>query len=565
MPLLPASLLRPLRVVLLACLPLTLLLPVTPVHGWKEWVWENASGTLEWPEARSGHSMVMQGSKIIVFGGMSDDTWQPHIPKTYGITRKDGSLEVTSYDKFMVKEACNASLSDKDCQACTLEPDGGANCPMCCIRVGRYFNDVWAYDLDCTRWDDLACQTQGWTRLDPGAPLGGCTIVNLVEECPKPTERYNHAAEVFANGKMYIYGGFSQFCEDYCEDMWSFDVNKLVWLKIVSFDYIQPHPGKRWRFATAMQSTRMFVFGGHRLWHGYDGANSEENGWSEFSTKPCPPEEWDVDSTIQYVTTPRTKLCKDRGGYLDDLWEYNQVTGLWRQYAPKITTLPDIWEAWDDRFNKRNVTYWPKGRAGHAMLLAGECGFPEKLDEPDQRLAIDQGKKYATEACNIFVFGGYRTEFPYPTTGSFGAGKGTQRTANLGYAPYPSLPFYLNDLWRYNLKTGYWVNIKFAAGSPKPPPRFDHSFVMSGTTFILFGGYSSNYQLSDVWYFNQTTNRWLEKTTFVHASYPKSCDDDFTCHAEDHIQYYVDPRNKQYVSMSSMMTSFIPVVLESGL
>ena len=39
------SLLRPLRLVLLACLPLT------PVHGWKEWVWENASGTLEWPEA----------------------------------------------------------------------------------------------------------------------------------------------------------------------------------------------------------------------------------------------------------------------------------------------------------------------------------------------------------------------------------------------------------------------------------------------------------------------------------------------------------------------------------
>jgi hypothetical protein len=48
---------------------------------------------------------------------MSDDTWQPHIPKTYGIMRNDGSLEMMSYDEFIVKEDCNATLSAKDCHA----------------------------------------------------------------------------------------------------------------------------------------------------------------------------------------------------------------------------------------------------------------------------------------------------------------------------------------------------------------------------------------------------------------------------------------------------------------
>ena len=272
--------------------------------------------------------------------------------------------------------------------------------------MGQYFNDVWSYDLNCTRWDDLACQTQGWTQLDAGAPLGGCTIINLIEQCPKPTERYNHAAEVFDNGIMYIFGGFSQFCEDYCNDMWAFDVGKVSWAKITSFDYIQPHPGKRWRFSTAMQSARMFVYGGHRLWHGFSATNSEETSWDDYSKVGCSAEEWDVDSTIQYVIQPRTTICKDMGGYLTDLWEYNQVTGLWREYDPIVTTIADPGLAWDSRSNIRNITTWPKGRAGHAMLLSGECDFPEKLGTRVTEDVLEEASSRARKECTLFVFGG---------------------------------------------------------------------------------------------------------------------------------------------------------------
>ena len=50
-------------------------------------------------------------------------------------------------------------------------------------------------------------------------------------------------------------------------------------------------------------------------------------------------------------------------------------------------------------------------------------------------------------------------------------------------------------------------------------------------------------QLGDLWYFNQTTSKWLEKKTFVHAKYADSCDDDFICHETDYIQYYADYRH----------------------
>ena len=545
-------------------LVLLVLNSVGPSLSWREWVWNESASpfydgsspvkNLSWPEARSGHSMALYGSKIIVFGGQSDDTWVPHIPKTYGIQRRNGTLEVTTYEEAPVSD-CSPEPSIEECRAkCTLDPGGGELCPRCCIRVGKYFNDVWQYDLNCTRWDDLACQDQGWTRLDPGAPLGGCTILNLVEECPKPNERYLHAAEVFASpvNKMYIYGGFSQFCEDYCNDMWSFDIAASAtpginaWTKITTFDYIQPHPGKRWRFATATQTTRLFLFGGHRLWHGYSPTNSEENQWSDYNEQPCPAEEWDVDSTIQYVINPRTKICKDRGGYLNDLWEYNQVTGLWRAYNPFVQILPDPGEAWDDRFNMKNVTTWPNGRAGHAMLLSGDCQFPEKLGAEVNFMLLETASARANKTCFLFVFGGYRTEHPYPTTGSFGAGAGTQRKASAGYSPYPTLPFYLNDLWRYDLKDGFWKEMQ-SLGSVQPTPRFDHSFLSAGSEiFILFGGYSSNYQLNDVWYFNRTTDRWLEKTSFVHAKYPTSCTDDFTCQVQDHVAYHFDARHPNY-------------------
>jgi hypothetical protein len=48
------------------------------------------------------------------------------------------------------------------------------------VVVGTFYNDVWAYDLNCTdehqRHFDGPCEGSGWRILHPGALEGGCNI-----------------------------------------------------------------------------------------------------------------------------------------------------------------------------------------------------------------------------------------------------------------------------------------------------------------------------------------------------------------------------------------------------
>jgi hypothetical protein len=51
----------------------------------------------------------------------------------------------------------------------------------------------------------------------------------------------------------------------------------------------------------------------------------------------------------------------------------------------------------------------------------------------------------------LWLHGGYSVEFPYPNVASRGADTGTALLTGIPeYGPYPSLPYYLNDMWTYN-------------------------------------------------------------------------------------------------------------------
>ena len=52
----------------------------------------------------------------------------------------------------------------------------------------------------------------------------GCTIQLGIEVCTVPSERYNHGSVMHDDGTLYVYGGFSQRCTDYCDDIWFFDI-----------------------------------------------------------------------------------------------------------------------------------------------------------------------------------------------------------------------------------------------------------------------------------------------------------------------------------------------------
>jgi hypothetical protein len=49
--------------------------------------------------------------------------------------------------------------------------------------------------------------------------------------CTVPSERYNHGSVMHDDGTLYVYGGFSQRCADYCDDIWFFDIYLKVRLE----------------------------------------------------------------------------------------------------------------------------------------------------------------------------------------------------------------------------------------------------------------------------------------------------------------------------------------------
>ncbi len=131
--------------------------------------------------------------------------------------------------------------------------------------------------------------------------------------CTVPSERYNHGSVYFKDGTFYVYGGYSQRCADYCDDVWMFDIYIKSWREVhpagtlsqldpfVPKGEIWGGPGKRWRMSMVNRYDDQFVvFGGHRLWQGFAEANSQSNDWSDYTVYP-------------------------RGGYLDDFWIYTKI------------------------------------------------------------------------------------------------------------------------------------------------------------------------------------------------------------------------------------------------
>lgn len=137
-------------------------------------------------------------------------------------------------------------------------------------------------------------------------------MLYVFQVCTVPSERYNHGSVYFEDGTMYVYGGFSQRCADYCDDIWMFDIYLKSWRQVyaagglskldgfVKEGEIWGGPGKRWRHSMINVGNIMVVFGGHRIWHGFAFENSEDNDWLDYTTYP-------------------------KGGYLDDFWVYTKV------------------------------------------------------------------------------------------------------------------------------------------------------------------------------------------------------------------------------------------------
>ncbi|KAG5189572.1 hypothetical protein JKP88DRAFT_259972 [Tribonema minus] len=471
------------------CARLLLVSLLHTTSAWKEWQnngytnssWASLWNKTEGPGGRSGHSLVLfdGGNTVVMFGGRDNDRTRRHVPHTYEVTRVDGTLEFVSYDEKPVIE-CQEDLinaGNTSSGSCSLE-----------VPVGLYYNDVWAYNLTCKRPDDSdPCPNDGWKLLHEGARLGGCKFYRGLEVCSTPGERWGQGAAAFDDGTMLIYGGYSHRCGDYCDDMWAFDLRRgkyaNTWMEIYEPGHFSADtgPGKRWKFSVASDGARMFIFGGHRLWQGFASDNSQDNDWNSTALLPA-------------------------GGYLSDLWIYTkrQVRpgepvptdssdyGNFTRAAELQDCVVEPGEAWADRSDVTCSLAWPSPRAGHQMV-------------------------WDAERQGLWVHGGYTTYFPYIDTNGAGSGLGVGTKEGLSeFRPYPDHPFFLSDLWFYDLSSGRWSQIQPA--SVAPPARMDHSMVKVADALVIMGGYLDNHHYDDTWQFNITTRKWRQRTEFAHAA-----------------------------------------------
>ena len=475
---------------------------VRPCAAWQKWDYleKNVSTSFEewtqlWgysygPRSRRGHSMVLYGTRAILFAGRDNEVQRNHVPRTYQISNINGSLEFTTYDEEPVLAKCKAGADGNETAA------GGNHSEECVnmVDVGLYYNDVWSYELNCTRFADDACELSNWRVEHPGGIEGACKIVLGVEICTTPSERWMHGAAMYDDGTMLIYGGFSQRCEDYCDDLWSFDLKRNTWMEIDAIGQMPSGgagPSKRVKFSLVFSGKKMWLFGGFRLWHGFASDNAEENLWG-------------------------SRALAEEGGYMNDFWTYTKRLLAPDELMPTTSVGLGKWEnitsvqfcedapgdTWETRSDIACTVTWPRPRAGHVAVL------DEQRD-------------------GMWLHGGYTTFFPYLLSTGTGSGYGTQSASSStgSFSPYPTYPYYLDDLWFYNMTSGYWREIKPLSTS-NPTARMDHKMILADQILIMFGGYSHNHHYGDTWLFNASSTRWLEKKYFVHERYPANCTDD---------------------------------------
>jgi hypothetical protein len=505
------------------------------VCSWRMWVPDGA-GT---PGPRAEHSLLFWNDAAYLFGGRSDDISVEHDPRTYDVKRENGTYVFTTYDGKSVK-ACAGEASRADCYN---------------VTIGTSHNDLWRYDLNCTRAPDGASPC-GWDMWIPDAPWGGCRNYNNTQVCTHPQERYGHAAAIVYEkhapralekltypAQLIVYGGASKLCADYCSDMWALNVTQCTlnrtlckWAEVGVLG--RDGPGKRWRAASVNDNDQWIIFGGHRMWHGFAEANTLGNNWNDFS------------AASQYPF----------GGFLDDLWVFT-----WDRRGVEQTVYWDL-GAEVEQGNASGTLFGGApllkkhelslGKpvpvttcsAGQRCLKAGawtqvlpreQChNYGDPLNMAAKHRIICTVKWPAKRAnaavaqvyfqAALYLFGGATTEFPYPHVLARGAGPGVHEKAANSRAPYPGQPTLLNDLWRFSWRTGLWEELApTALGGATPSARQGHALILAGSALVLTGGYSMGSQLNDLWTFNLTMTHWLKQLPFPKPLFPVNCTTDF--------------------------------------
>jgi len=163
-------------------------------------------------------------------------------------------------------------------------------------------NEIWTYNL----------KTDIWTYIKP--------YVNVKSKMqPKPAARYGHASvyvekleNIAKSGKailrkfMYIYGGFSLYCENACSDFWMYEIPYA--------------PLRYYPYVTSQE------YSVGNIWSEIHPANSINPGKRIFHSMV-------VDSTFKYIYLYGGVCIDSNNKYFNnnDLWRFDIFKNIWEK------------------------------------------------------------------------------------------------------------------------------------------------------------------------------------------------------------------------------------------
>ena len=325
-------------------------------------------------------------------------------------------------------------------------------------------NELWEYNI----------QNDSWNYLKPYIDTNSTN--NSSSLLQKPYPRYGHSAvyiEItdkhanFLRKYLFIYGGFSIYCKQSCEDMWLYEIsygpqrfypnitngkwergNK--WEKIIPLNNISP--GKRFLHSMTVDSKFKYIY----LFGGYS-----------------------VDENQKNIL-------------MDDLWRYNIENNTWIKLNTNgiylITRIISYWDGSSTIFNISPKNYEPTTDTIYTALKNDSLNN-SKIDAfPTKRSSSSLSYNKRNDNTELLLlFGG----LSYNTSGDY------------------NIQYLLNDIWVYNITSNLWLEI-FPKGE-KPTYLYGHKIIpLEQDLFILYGGISSDTFNNDLWLFKYWENIWIQ-------------------------------------------------------
>ena len=116
------------------------------VVGWVQWGYEENG-----PGSRAEHSLLIFNDTVYMFGGRGNTEITTHDPRTFSTERVNGTVLFTSYSQKHVVPCLDESGNPRNIKS--LSPEDYKACYQ--TLIGKYRNDVWSYNLNCSRVGDM--------------------------------------------------------------------------------------------------------------------------------------------------------------------------------------------------------------------------------------------------------------------------------------------------------------------------------------------------------------------------------------------------------------------------